>query len=107
MRKLLLGLAALPLLAGIASATERLSDAQLDKITAGAGAYLVSVPTDGMTCLLTTGGIPSALLPAPGFPQTSPTTIIADLQKVFSTPSNPQNSPGDLGSDVATIPIPR
>jgi hypothetical protein len=107
MKKLLLGLAALPLLAGAAAATEPLSDAQLDRITAGAGVCLVSVPTDGMTCLVTTGGIPSALLPAPDFPQTSPTTIIADLQKFFNIPPNPQNPPGDLGSNVGALPIPR
>ena len=37
MRKLLFGLAALPFLAGgIASATDRLTDAQMDRISAGA-----------------------------------------------------------------------
>jgi hypothetical protein len=35
MKKLLFGLAALPFLAGIASAADRLSDAQMDRITAG------------------------------------------------------------------------
>jgi hypothetical protein len=35
MKKLLLGLAALPLLAGVALAAEPLKDAQLDKVTAG------------------------------------------------------------------------
>ena len=106
MKYLLLGLTALPLLAGIAPAAERLTDAQMDWIAAGAAACLVSVPTDGMTCLVTAGGIPSALLPAPAFPQTSPTTIIADLQKFFNILPNPLNPPGDLGSDVLTLPIP-
>jgi hypothetical protein len=38
MNKLLLGLAALPFMAGAASATQPLSDAQMDTVTAGFGA---------------------------------------------------------------------
>jgi hypothetical protein len=44
MKKLLFGLAALPFLAGIASAAEPLSDAQLDGVTAGA------FPPAGFVC---------------------------------------------------------
>jgi len=86
MKYLLFSLTALPLLAGTLPAAERLANAQMDRIAAGASGCLVSVPPDGMTCLLTAGGIPAALLPAPAFPQTSPTTIVGDLQKFFNIP---------------------
>jgi hypothetical protein len=47
MKKLLFGLAALPFIAGIASAADRLGDAQMDRITAG---NLPSI--DCPTCIL-------------------------------------------------------
>jgi hypothetical protein len=105
MKKLLFGLAALPFLAGVASAAEPLSDTQMDRIAAGAGGCLVSVPTDGMMCLLSTNGIPSANSPGQGFAPTAPTTVIADLQKFFNILPN-MPAPADTSGDVFAIPLP-
>jgi hypothetical protein len=105
MNQLLLALAALPLVAGVASAAEPLSDTQMDRIAAGANGCLVSVPTDGMVCLVSTSGIPSANSPGQGFAPTAPTTVIADLQKFFNIlPHMP--APADMSGDVFTIPLP-
>jgi hypothetical protein len=103
MNQLLLALAALPLVAGVASAAERLSDAQMDRIAAGAGTCLVSVLTDGMMCLVSTSGIPPANSPGQVFAPTAPTTVIADLQKFFNVVPN---SPADISANVFAIPLP-
>jgi hypothetical protein len=103
MYKLLLGFAAVPFLAGTASAGERLTDAQMDRIAAGAGVCLVSVPTDGMMCLVTTSGIPPANSPGPIFAPIAPTMVIADLQKFLNVVPN---SPADVNADIFTIPLP-
>jgi len=102
--QLLLVLAALPLVAGVASASERLTDAQLDRISAGAGVCLVSVPTDGMTCLVLAGGIPVPITSGPSFSPSAATTIISDLQKFFNIIPN---SPADISPNVVAIPLPR
>jgi hypothetical protein len=75
MNKLLLGFAALPFVAGLASAADRLDDAQMDRITAGASVLptiTIDCPTcvsatsgqtsstmNGVTVVVTTGGLPS------------------------------------------------
>ena len=94
MNKLLFGLAALLFLAGVASATERLSDAQLDRVTAGltgtcpgAGCSSSTTTVNGITTTTNTTGFTInvnpqdfqallqsfyAYLTANGFPTTSP-----------------------------------
>lgn len=50
MRKLLFGLAAIPFLAGVASAADRLTDLQMDRISAGApGGLNITVNTTSPT----------------------------------------------------------
>jgi hypothetical protein len=104
MNQLLLTFAVLPLVAGVASAAEPLSDGQMDRIAAGASGCLVSVQTDGMMCLVSTTGILPANSPGQVFAPTSPTTIITDLQKFFSVVPN---SAADISADVPTVPLPR
>ena len=64
MKKLLVGLAALPFLAGVAMAGQPvpLSDAQMDKVTAGL-VVLFTFSGNGFTAVLTSSGI---VLPTTG-----------------------------------------
>jgi hypothetical protein len=52
MKKFFFGLAAVPFLAGVASAAEPLGDAQMDRITAG----FTPIPCPSSTCSTSTGG---------------------------------------------------
>jgi hypothetical protein len=63
MRKFLIGLAVLPFLAGVASAAQPLSDAQLEKITAGdSGLSVASIlaSLSAFSALNLSGGVSSA-----------------------------------------------
>jgi hypothetical protein len=103
MKMLGVGLAAQLMAGGVAWAAAPLSDVQMDRIGGGAGVCLASVPTDGMTCLITTSGIPAANTAATGFMPTTPMTIISDLQKFFNIVPN---SPADVSAEVFTVPLP-
>jgi hypothetical protein len=88
MKRLLFGLAALPFLAGVASAAEPLKDAQMDQITGGATCQA------GFTCTTSmSGNVTTAFgcLTGPNgcnglvFTPTSPQTFFADINNFLNT----------------------
>jgi hypothetical protein len=66
MKKLLFGLAAVPFLAGVASAAEPLGDAQMDRVTAGV--TTVTCPGPGCSSSTTTvNGVTTSTSSSSGF----------------------------------------
>jgi hypothetical protein len=98
MKKVLIGLVAWPLVAGVALAAEPLTNQQMDTLTAG-DALNLSIPTiPSITSILSTGGLsftlPTGLLsaaPAPS-PTPSPSPSATPSPSPSATPS-PSPSP--------------
>src|SRR5690349_19458617 len=102
MRKLLFNLAALPFLAGVAFAAEPLSDPQMDRLTAGACAYLTCLTIHGLICMSSTTGFLHTNCAGPVVAPSYPATVINDLQHFFKVVPV---SPADISADSFQLPL--